>query len=284
MTAPLAGYAVLVTGAGRGFGEGIARGLAAEGASVCITDIDAEELGQTAHTIEQQGGDVLSRIVDVRDLAALEATVAACVTRWGRLDAVIANAAILPMVRFDDLTPALWQQILDINLTGVFNTFKAAWPHFRATGHGHCIAIASGASVRGSREEVAYCAAKHALEGMTKALAMEAETANIAVNSMGPGRVIKPTSISRSAALHISAEQQQRWADPVTLAPAFAWLITQPPTRFTGLRFDAAPLADTIAAEGRDFAFAPAKATLYPVDFEARLAERRHWTLLPATK
>ena len=281
MSGSLAGMVVLVTGAGRGFGEGIARGLAAQGASVCVTDVNAAELQQTTDTIEQAGGDVLARVVDVRDLGALESTVAACVARWGRLDAVIANAAILPMVSFADTTPAQWQQILDINLTGVYNTFKAAWGQFIAQGGGHCIAIASGASVRGSRNEVAYCAAKHAIEGMNKALAMEAEPFNIAVNSVGPGTLIKPTSLDRAAATTASADQREQWADPATLAPAFAWLVRQPPTCYTGLRFDAASIADTISAEGDDFTFDPDKVTLYPADLRARLVERSRWTTLP---
>jgi NAD(P)-dependent dehydrogenase (short-subunit alcohol dehydrogenase family) len=145
-------------------------------------------------------------------------------------------------------------------------------------GGGHCIAIASGASVRGFVNEVAYCAAKHGLEGFTKALAMEAEPYNIAVNTMGPGKRIKPTSVTRAQAKTVDPVERAAWVDPLALAPAFVWLAAQPPQRFTGLRFDAGPLADTIAAEGFDFAFSPEKVTIYPEDLAERLARRREWT------
>jgi hypothetical protein len=100
---------------------------------------------------------------------------------------------------------------------------------------------------------------------------------------MGPGKLIKPTSISRVEADQAEPERRAVWTDPLTLAPAFVWLALQPPARYTGLRFDAGPLADTIAAEGYDFAFAPAKVTRYVEDFVARCEERARWTTLKVT-
>lgn len=270
----LDGKVAWMTGAGRGLGAGIARGLALAGARVCITDINADELACTAAEIEADGADVLSRVVDVTDFAAMEAAANAAVDRWGRLDVVVNNAAMLPLVPFSQHTPEFWQKMLGVNLTGVFHGVRAAWPHLVQGGGGHCIAIASGASVRGFANEVAYCTAKHAVEGFTKALALEAEPLNIAVNTMGPGKLIKPTSVTRAEEAKLSAEERRRWADPLSLAPAFIWLATQPPGRFTGLRFDAGPLADTIAGEGYAFAFAPAKVTLYVDDFVGRMKER----------
>lgn len=283
MSGVLAGKVTLVTGAGRGFGAGIALGLAHEGARVCVTDVDEAELAATAAEIAASGAEALPLGVDVRDLAAMEGAVAACVARWGRLDAVVSNAAIMPLVPFEETTPELWRRMMDVNLTGVYNGARAAWPQLKAQGGGHLIAIASGASLRGFRDEVAYCAAKHALEGFTKALAIEAEPHNIAVNTMGPGKIIKPTSITRAELQRVPAEQRAAWADPADLARAFAWLIAQPPARFTGLRFDAGPLADTVAAEGYTFAFAPEKATLYVPDFVERQGRRVEWTVLPAS-
>jgi NAD(P)-dependent dehydrogenase (short-subunit alcohol dehydrogenase family) len=280
MSQPLDGRVALVTGAGRGFGAGIARGLARAGARVCATDVDAAELAQTAAEIARAGGEALPMAVDVRDLAAMEGAVAACVARWGRLDALISNAAIMPLVSFEQTAPELWGRMLDVNLTGVYNGARAAWPQLKAQGGGHLVAIASGASLRGFRDEVAYCAAKHALEGFTKALAIEAEPHNIAVNTVGPGKIIKPTNITRAELERAPEEQRAAWADPVELARAFVWLLAQPPARFTGLRFDAGPLADTVAAEGHDFAFAPEKATLYVADFVERQERRAQWTVL----
>lgn len=270
-----------VTGAGRGFGAGIARGLARAGAAVCITDVNGAELAATQAEIEADGGNAIARLVDVTDFDAMRATADAIVAQWGRLDLVVNNAAIMPLVPFAEHTPAFWQQMIGVNLTGVYHGVFAAWPYLVRQGGGHCIAIASGASLRGFVNEVAYCAAKHAIEGFTKALAMEAEPLNIALNTMGPGKPIKPTSITRADEEQWSTAERSRWTDPLDLAPAFVWLAAQPPARFTGLRFDAGPLADAIAAEGYIFTFAPEKATLYVEDFVQRQALRQQWTRLP---
>ena len=263
-----------VTGAGRGFGAGIARGLAQAGARVCITDISADELAATAAEIRSDGGEVIVHLTDVTDASAMRATADVIVAQWNRLDIVVNNAAVMPLVPFAEHTPGFWRKMIDVNLTGVYHGVWAAWPHLVRQGGGHCIAIASGASVRGFVDEVAYCAAKHGIEGFTKALALEAAAYNIAVNTMGPGKLIKPTSITRADEARLSDADRARWTDPLLLAPAFAWLAAQPPGRFTGLRFDAGPLADTIAAEGYDFDFAPEKVTLYAEDMKERLARR----------
>lgn len=265
----------LITGAGRGFGAGIALGMARAGAGVAITDVNEAELAQTAAEIGAEGYDVLPILADVGDFAAMQRAVAQTVDRWGRLDVLVNNAAIMPLVSFPATTPDLWDKILRVNLTGVYNGVKAAWDQMVAQGGGHCMAIASGASVRGFVDEVAYCAVKHALEGFTKALAMEAEPVNIAVNTVGPGKRIKPTNITRAEFDALPAEERTAWVNPVDLAPAFVWLASQPPSRFTGLRFDAGPLADAIAAEGYDFEFKPEKATLYVADFVERLKRRQ---------
>ena len=271
---PLDNRVAWVTGAGRGFGAGIARGLAQAGARVCITDIGADELAATAAEIRGDGGEVMVQLTDVTDAAAMQATAAEIVAAWGRLDVVVNNAAVMPLIPFAQHTPDFWRKMIDVNLTGVYHGVWAAWPHMVRQGGGHCIAIASGASVRGFVDEVAYCAAKHGIEGFTKALALEAAAYNIAVNTMGPGKLIKPTSITRADEARLSDADRARWTDPLLLAPAFAWLAAQPPSRFTGLRFDAGPLADTIAGEGYDFDFAPEKVTLYADEMKERLARR----------
>ncbi|MEM7129431.1 MAG: SDR family oxidoreductase [Chloroflexota bacterium] len=267
----LADKVIFVTGAGRGLGSGVARGLAQLGAKLCITDVNENELAQTLDEIQRDGNDALTLTADVCDFAQMQSAVDVTVQQWGRLDMMVNNAAIMPLVPFTETTPELWQTIIDINLTGVYNGSKAAWPQMVKQGGGHCVAIASGASVRGFVDEVAYCTAKHGLEGFTKALAIEAKAANIGVNTMGPGKRIKPTSISRAEAENLSADQLAKWADPATLAPAFGWLALQPPTRYTGLRFDAGPLADTVTTEGYNFEFAPEKVTLYVEEFRTRL-------------
>lgn len=267
----LNGKVALVTGAGRGLGWGIARALGQHGARICLTDIDEAELARAEADLLGDGSQVMARKLDVADHAAFQATVAAVAEAWGRLDILVHNAIYMPLVRFDDMAPELWQRQIDVSLGGLYNATYAAWALMKAQGGGHIIGIASGSSVRGYKDEVAYCTAKHAQEGFFKALALEAAPFHIALNSVGPGRTIKPTRITWAELDAIPAEEKAQWADPVALGQAFVWLGAQDPAQYSGLRFDAGPIIDTIAAEGFDFAFAPEKVTLYVDDFSARL-------------
>jgi NAD(P)-dependent dehydrogenase (short-subunit alcohol dehydrogenase family) len=267
----LNGKVALVTGAGRGLGWGIARALGQHGARVCLTDINAGELARAEADLLGDGSQVMARLLDVADRAAFQATVADVVAAWGRLDILVHNAIFMPLVRFDVMAPELWQRQIDVSLGGLYNATYAAWELMKAQGGGHIIGIASGSSVRGYKDEVAYCTAKHAQEGFFKALALEAAPFRIALNSVGPGRTIKPTRITWAEFDAMPAEAKAQWADPVALGQAFVWLGAQDPAKYSGLRFDAGPIVDTIAAEGFDFAFAPEKVTLYVDDFSARL-------------
>ncbi|MBE2237308.1 MAG: SDR family oxidoreductase [Caldilineaceae bacterium] len=266
----LDGKVALVTGAGRGLGWGIARALGQAGAQVCLTDINPDELDRALADMRGDGSQVMARLLDVAGREDFQATVDAVVATWGRLDILVHNAIYMPLVRFDDMSPDLWQRQLDVSLGGLYNATYAAWDVMKAQGGGHIIGIASGSSVRGYKEEVAYCTAKHAQEGFIKALALEAAAFAIALNSIGPGRTIKPTRLTWAELDALPSEEKAQWADPVALGEAFVWLAAQPPTRFSGLRFDAGPIVDTIAAEGFDFAVTPEKVTLYVDDFVAR--------------
>jgi NAD(P)-dependent dehydrogenase (short-subunit alcohol dehydrogenase family) len=147
----------------------------------------------------------------------------------------------------------------------------------RAQGGGHIIGIASGSSVRGFKEEIAYCAIKHGVEGFVKALSFEAGEHNIALNTIGPGAPIKPTRMTWAEYDRATTEQRARWADPVELGRAWVRLAAQPPGRFNGYRFDAGPIVATLDREGEGFDFAPEKVTLNPDDFRARKDWYEHY-------
>lgn len=266
----LEGKVALVTGAGRGLGWGVARALGRQGAKVCITDINAGELERARDDMVADGSEVVARVLDVADRNAFEEMVARVAAAWGQLDVVVHCAIFMPLVRFEEMTPELWQRQIDVSLGGLYNATFAAWDLMKVQGGGHIIGVASGSSVRGYKDEVAYCTAKHAQEGFMKALSLEAAPYRIALNSMGPGRTIKPTRITWGELDALPEEQKAGWADPVELGEAFAWLAAQDPGVYSGFRFDAGPIVDTIAAEGFDFAFAPEKVTLYVDDFVAR--------------
>ena len=267
----LEGKVSLVTGAARGFGWGIARALGQAGAKVCISDINDQELARSASDLRNDGTEVLALHLDVSDLAAFRAVVEQVVDQWGRLDVVVHNAVYMPLIRFEDTSAGLWWKQMRISLGGMFNAVRASWDVMKAQGGGHVMGIASGSSVRGYKEEVTYCAGKHGQEGFVKSLALESGPYNIAVNTVGPGKPIKTTDVTWEQFDALPAEAKAGWADPVELGKAFVWLAAQPPSRFSGLRFDAGPLADTIEAEGYDFDFAPEKVTLYVDDFVARI-------------
>jgi NAD(P)-dependent dehydrogenase (short-subunit alcohol dehydrogenase family) len=264
----------LVTGAGMGLGSGIALGLSAAGWKVCLTDVVANELEASgSECIAAAGSEdlVMTAIADVRSLDEMGAVVAQVEARWGgRLDLVVANAAILDARNIMDMDADAWARTIGINLSGVFHTFKAAWPLLiRQPQDTHCIAVASPAGVRGGADMTAYTASKHGVEGLMKALSAEGQPHRIAVNSMGPGIKIKPTTspenhalIGRDArsagldpdtvakAFEHGAADFESWTEPVAAAPAFEWLASQPADRFFGLRFDAGPVADMLKREG----------------------------------
>jgi len=266
----LEGKVALVTGAGRGFGWGIARAFGRAGARVCATDIDEAELAQSAADLAAEGSTALALPLDVSDLAAFESVVGRVVERWGRLDVLVHNAIFMPLIGFEATTPDLWRRQLDVSLGGLYNGTRAVWEIMKRQGGGHIMGIASGSSFRGYVDEVAYCTGKHGQEGFVKALSLEARPHRIAINTIGPGKPIKTTRITRAELEQLPDAQKVGWADPAELGKAFVWLAAQPPECFSGLRFDAGPIVDTIAAEGFDFAFAPEKVTLYSGDLMAR--------------
>lgn len=261
---------VLVTGAARGLGWGIARAFGRAGARVCVTDIHESELQECARDLAADGSTFLTLRSDVADLAACKDVVAQIVERWGRLDVVVHNAIYMPLVTFNDTTPEEWDRQLNVGLKGMFNCTHAVWEQMKTQGGGHIIGIASGSSIRGFKEEIAYCAIKHGVEGFVKALSLESRDHNIAVNTIGPGAPIKPTRMTRAELEQVPAEERAAWADPVELGRAWVWLAAQPPGRINGYRLDGGTIVATLEREGEDFDLTPEKITMYPDDFRAR--------------
>jgi SDR family mycofactocin-dependent oxidoreductase len=198
----LDGKVALITGAARGQGRSHALRLAQEGADVIAVDRCAdvptvgypmateEDLAETVRQVEALDRRVVSRVADVRDTAALTAAVDEGVAELGRLDIVLANAGIASFAPVEDLTDEMWDEMIDINLTGVFKTVRAAVPHLRAHGQGGAIVLTSStAGIKGLGNLAHYVAAKHGVVGLVKTFANELAPDMIRVNSVHPTAV-----------------------------------------------------------------------------------------------
>ena len=267
----LEGKVALVTGAGRGLGWGVAKALGLAGAKVCATDVNETEMEASFKGIESDGAQLLNLRLDVADPEMFNNVVQKVAGEWGKLDLLIHTAAVMPLISLEETSHEAWWGEINIHIGGLFNGTKAVWNIMKAQGGGHIIAVASGASFRGFTKEVAYCVGKHGQEGFAKALALEATPHNIAINTMSPGKRIKPTGVTLVEAERMPEEVTSSWADPAELGKAFVWLASQPPSRFTGLSFDAGRVVDTIATEGWDFDFIPEKVTSNPEEMKSRL-------------
>jgi SDR family mycofactocin-dependent oxidoreductase len=208
MSTRLDGKVAFVTGAARGQGRSHAIELAREGADIIAIDIahdlpelglgyslgSAEDLAETAAEVEKLDRRIVTAAVDVRDGDALTAALDAGVAELGRLDVVAANAGIAAnKVATHEITDEAWEQMLAINLTGVWKTCKAAVPHLVAGGRGGSLILTSSmAGLRGYQGIGAYTAAKHGVVGLMRVLAAELAPHSIRVNSVHPTQVETP--------------------------------------------------------------------------------------------
>ncbi|GLY65435.1 mycofactocin-coupled SDR family oxidoreductase [Amycolatopsis taiwanensis] len=200
----LSGKVALITGAAQSQGRSHAVRLAAEGTDIIAVDIcrqidfvpyamgTEEGLAETARLVEKAGRRVYTARADVRDAEGLAAAVEEGVAELGRLDIVSANASIATVQPHDEITPEIWQTTLDINLTGVWHTCAAAIPHLVAAGGGSIVITGSSAALKGLPFYLPYVAAKHALVGLARSLALELADRNIRVNTIHPTGVDTP--------------------------------------------------------------------------------------------
>jgi NAD(P)-dependent dehydrogenase (short-subunit alcohol dehydrogenase family) len=138
------------------------------------------------------GRKIIARKADVRDAAAIRQVVDEGVAEFGRLDIVVANAGIATVQAWDEVTPAVWQDTIDTNLTGVWHTMAATVPHLIGNDGGSIICISSTAGIKGLPFFVPYVAAKHGVVGLAKSMANELARHNIRVNTVHPTGVNTP--------------------------------------------------------------------------------------------
>lgn len=192
MSQELQGRVAVVTGGGRGLGRAIALALAKEGARVAPVARTFSEVEKVAREITQAGGEARPYRCDVSSPSSLASAFEAIERDLGAVDILVANAGIAPSVPFVKTSLDLWQRTLDVNLTGVFLSAQAVVPGMVARGWGRVIFIASTAAKKGYLYTSAYCAAKHGVLGLTRALALELAERGVTVNAICPGFVDTP--------------------------------------------------------------------------------------------
>lgn len=223
----------LVTGGGRGIGAACARRLAAEGASVVVTGRTESEIAAIAGEV---GG--LAVRADFTDRASVDALIEQVRAERGRVDVLVNNAGIAVSEKLDRITDEMWDRIIEVNATAPFRLVRALVPAMVEAGWGRVVNIASNAGVSGYRYSSAYCASKHAVVGMTRALAIDLAPTGVTINSVCPGwvdtnmvteateRIASKTSLSTEQAKASLAKMspQNRMLQPEEVANVVAML------------------------------------------------------------
>ncbi len=183
----------LVTGAGSGIGRATALRLAAEGARVAVTDVDAGRAAEVTASVRAAGGEAISLALDVRSEPDWEAAVGAVAERWDGLDILVSNAGVSFAAAVTEMTLEEWRHVHAVNLDGAFLGAKHAIAAMRERGAGgHLVFVSSAAGVRVSAGASAYAASKAALRVFARAVSREVAADGIRVNVVVPGGVITP--------------------------------------------------------------------------------------------
>jgi 3-oxoacyl-[acyl-carrier protein] reductase len=228
----------LVTGGSRGIGAACAVRLAEEGWDVAVHyHSGAEEAEEVARRVRGAGGRAVTLQADLGDAPDCEDLVARTVEDLGGLDSVIANAGVYDRAHLDDLPPERWARTISVNLSGSFHVVRAAVPHLRASEAGTVVLMSSQLARLGSAHGAHYAASKTAIEGLTKALALELGPHGVRVNCVAPGMtrtaILDPYS-EEELARRAEAVPVRRIGEPKDVAAAVALLVSEDSSYMTG--------------------------------------------------
>ncbi len=193
----LDGKVVLVTGASKGIGYGLAKALAGAGARVAVAARDSESLGRLADQIGREGGEAKAFALDLNDVSSLRPSVEAVASHFGSLDILVNNAGLGDNCPAEDVVEADWDRMMGVNLKGVFFAAQAAGRIMLAQGSGRIINMSSQAGSVGIRDHAVYCASKGGVDQLTRVLALEWGHRGVTVNAVAPTFIYTPGTAER---------------------------------------------------------------------------------------
>jgi 2-dehydro-3-deoxy-L-rhamnonate dehydrogenase (NAD+) len=235
-----AGRRAVITGGASGIGLGVGTRLAAEGATVCLWDVNQEALDRAAGAI---GAASFGVKVNIADWDEVERAAKEAASRLGGIDVLVASAAITgPNATLWEYPVDKWRQVIDVNVNGMFHCNRAVVPHMLAGGYGRIVNVASVAGKEGNPNASAYSCSKAAVIGLTKSLGKELATKNITVNAVTPAAVRTPI-FDQMTQQHIdfmlSKIPMGRFGQVEEITSIICWIASDECSFTTGSVFDA---------------------------------------------
>jgi 3-oxoacyl-[acyl-carrier protein] reductase len=228
----------IVTGSGQGIGKGIAIELAKEGAKIIVSDINQENVDKTVDEIESLGSEAAGVRADVSNFSDVSQLVKESVKKFGKVDILVNNAGIYPFKPLMNMEEEDWDNVLNVNLKGVFNCTKAVLPEMAKQNGGSIINIASIAgAVVGFSNLVHYSASKGGVLGFTRSAALELAQHKIRVNAIAPGAIETPgakIADEEVAKQFVQAVPLKRMGQPIDIGKAVVFLASEDSSYITG--------------------------------------------------
>ena len=242
----LEGKVVVVTGAGGGIGRETALAMAREGARVVVNDIgvslDGADTGDNpaeavVAEIRAAGGEAVANLDSVSSWSSAQKIVGCALDSFGRIDAVVNNAAILRDTIFHKMAPEDWDSVIQVDLNGSFYVSRAAIPHFRTQESGSFVHMISASGLAGNFGQAAYAAAKAGVAQMSKSIAIDAQKFNVRSNCIAPSAWTRMTSSIPATPENLARIEQRKQVTPAKNVPLIVFLVSDAAVRVTGQLF-----------------------------------------------
>ena len=228
----LDGQVAFITGASRGIGRVIAEVFAREGAIIAAAARSVDQLNDLCEQINKNGGKAIPVPMDLKDEDSIKSAIKKAENELGSIDILVNNAAMITLSKIADTPTDIWDELMNINVRGLFITCREVLPSMMERKAGRIINIGSMAGRRGYDEQGAYCASKHALVGLSKVLAIETAKHGIRVHLLSPGGVLTELSQDLRASRGES-EDSPEWMTSEEVANAALYLCSQTGAAFT---------------------------------------------------